>query len=68
MKRVIACDNRFCLYWEEDACCLDRLALDVAGVCQACIYIELPPKLLDGLRVRQKARLEQRFTADDGPR
>ena len=51
---MIKCENYLCLYWKkEDGCgkCIcDGIELDVAGVCQSCIYFIDENENLDKLR------------------
>lgn len=35
------CDNYFCAYWREGHCILKEIALDIQGICQECIYIQI---------------------------
>ena len=44
------CENHFCIYYEDDACLLDDIALDVLGNCESCIYVTLPESLLRRVR------------------
>ena len=41
------CDNYFCAYWREGHCILKEIALNIQGICQECIYIEFPDKVLE---------------------
>lgn len=47
---LMNCENIFCIYWEKDKCILDNINLDISGVCQSCIYIELNDKVLETYR------------------
>ncbi len=35
------CENIFCIYWKNNKCILDKITLDIKGVCQECIYINI---------------------------
>lgn len=37
----IRCENRFCIYWKNGLCILDRISLDQQGMCSECILIEM---------------------------
>lgn len=36
------CENRFCLYWQENRCQLSYITLDAPGLCESCVYLEFP--------------------------
>ena len=55
------CENHFCIYYEDDACLLDDIALDVLGNCESCIYVTLPESLLR----RVRAQMRECFDAQD---
>ena len=44
------CDNLFCIYWSKDECILDTITLDMKGVCESCIYIEMEENQLQQRR------------------
>ena len=48
----IRCENYLCMYMEDEKCLLDEIALDVCGVCQDCIYIEIPEDEIE--RIKKK--------------
>ena len=52
MVKEIHCGNIFCIYWENDACLLDGLDLDIQGNCMNCLLIEFPDEVLDRERKR----------------
>lgn len=54
----MVCGNRFCIYWEADACVLEEIELDSLGACQSCVYVELGEDLLQERRQRARSRDE----------
>lgn len=52
------CENRFCIYYEGDACLLDDITLDMLGQCESCIYVNLPESLLDRVRAQMRATFD----------
>ena len=49
------CENRFCLYWQENRCQLSYITLDAPGLCENCVYLDgrpsaLPPPRSPGRR------------------
>ena len=44
------CENIFCIYWEENECILDNITLDIKGICQSCIYVDVQKNELLGYR------------------
>lgn len=38
---MMQCENIFCIYWAEDECILENITLDIKGVCQNCIYVDM---------------------------
>ncbi len=53
------CENRFCLYWQENRCQLSYITLDAPGLCENCVYLEFPEKFLRMERRRQLDKLEE---------
>ncbi len=44
------CENVFCIYWKDDACCLKNVSLDIQGMCKECEYVSVDEKDLTVLR------------------
>ncbi len=44
------CENRFCIYWSDQACILDEISLDIQGSCQQCIYVDMEEEFLKTYR------------------
>ena len=38
---MMQCENIFCIYWAENECILDNVTLDIKGICQSCVYVEV---------------------------
>lgn len=52
------CDNLFCIYWENHTCTLQEISLNIQGSCQACVYAEISPKILEQARKQGQTSLE----------
>lgn len=52
-------ENRYGIYWEEDRCIPDEIALDVQGQCMARILISVDDDILAGERQRLLALYEE---------
>ncbi len=46
------CENKFCIYWNENECILDDISLDVQGNCEDCIYVNIDEENLKAERQR----------------
>ena len=44
------CANRFCIYWSDDKCILDSVSLDITGLCEDCIYVNIEESVLQAYR------------------
>ena len=55
---ILKCENRFCVYWKEDLCTLDEIELNILGMCESCIYIDIDDDVLNELRTDQLNKLE----------
>ena len=53
------CENIFCIYFENDACILNEISLDIQGNCRDCIYIDLDDKTLKAEREKILKRFEK---------
>lgn len=47
------CENLFCVYYENYACLLQEIELDIMGCCKSCIYVNIPENELEKLRKKQ---------------
>ncbi len=56
---ILTCENRFCVYWKEDLCTLDEIELNILGMCESCIYIDIDDDVLNELRTDQLNKLEE---------
>lgn len=36
------CENIFCIYQKKDQCTLETIHLNIMGICEDCIYFEMP--------------------------
>lgn len=55
------CENNFCIYCEDGKCMLDSISLDAAGMCLACIHINIDEATLKA----EKEKLLQKFHEDE---
>ena len=51
------CENKLCVYWEEDMCILEEVELDFQGKCTQCIYIDIDDEELEKYRKRTLSKL-----------
>lgn len=47
------CENKFCLYWDNNTCVLNEVSLDIQGSCTNCIYISFEEAELNERRHSQ---------------
>ena len=50
------CENKFCIYQEDEKCLLDEVRADIMGACTDCIYIDISD---EELRKRKKEMLKR---------
>ena len=50
------CQNKLCIYWEEDECILDEVELDFQGKCTECIYIDIDDEDLKKYRKKSLSK------------
>lgn len=55
----IYCENRLCIYWEENACILSGVSMDSLGMCEECILVSLEDEELD----KKRKQLRQKFSS-----
>ena len=55
------CENLFCIYWKENGCTLEKISLDIQGICQDCVYATLDEALLEKERKNALLRYEGEF-------
>jgi len=54
----IPCENRFCIYFENNECCLDGIALDAVGQCTSNILVSIEEEYL----AQQRKRLLEQYS------
>ena len=52
------CRYEFCLYNEQDACTLEKISINEAGLCEACILVSLEKEQLEEEKRKQLKKLE----------
>ena len=52
------CENKFCIYWEDDYCTLNEISLDILGTCTSCIYVDIDDKTLKEEREKALKRID----------
>nr|MDD6335314.1 hypothetical protein [bacterium] len=58
----MVCGNKFCIYYENQACLLDSITLDSIGMCASCVYINISEIDLAARRMILRKKLQkQRF-------
>ena len=55
------CLNEFCIYQKDDKCILDEIEIGTSGICQSCIYPNIPPEILE----QEKEKLRKRYEEYD---
>ncbi len=55
------CRNVFCIYQKDNQCTMGDIELDSAGVCQSCIYPDIPTEILE----TAKEQLRKKFVEED---
>ncbi len=53
------CENYLCIYENNGQCILDKIELDIVGLCKECIYIDISNKDLKTKKQEMKNRLKQ---------
>ncbi len=41
------CENIYCVYCKNNKCLLERITIDISGLCQECIYATIDNKILE---------------------
>ena len=55
------CENRFCLYQENNECQISNIELDITGLCRTCVYVDIDEKKLSKMKDEQIKRDLKRF-------
>lgn len=68
----VRCENKLCIYYEKDKCCIEEISISSQGTCEECIQVEFEESELIKKRValleqldRQCERIEKRFHRED---
>ena len=51
------CRYEFCLYNEKDTCTLEKISINEAGLCEACILVSLEKEGLEEEKRKQLKKL-----------
>jgi len=57
----VICENRFCLYQENNECQVSHVELDITGLCRTCVYVDIDEKKLSKMKDEQIKRDLKRF-------
>lgn len=50
------CENCFCIYYENGQCLLENISLNILGMCENCVYINIDEEILHKEREKGLAR------------
>jgi len=53
---IMICENRFCLYQENNECQVSHIELDITGLCRTCVYVDIEEKKLSKMKDEQIKR------------
>lgn len=54
------CENSFCIYQEENTCILNQISPDEYGICQDCIWVEIPREKKEEIKRKMREEFEER--------
>ena len=57
----MTCQNIFCIYQRNNECILEEISLDIIGICDNCIYVDIDTKMLNELKENQLRNIEKRY-------
>jgi len=60
----MTCEFDLCIYNHNDCCSLKEIEIDEVGMCESCITISLPDKLLELIKKEQIKEMEDRYKRD----
>lgn len=46
----LECENKFCVYMKNGKCILEKISLDICGLCKSCVYVNIKDKTLDAYK------------------
>ena len=55
------CRFTFCIYHWKNQCVLEKIRINEAGICDACIPVSLDTEMLEKEKERQLEKLEKRY-------
>ena len=59
------CMNKFCIYQENKECTLESISLDIRGMCDDCIYTNIPEEILENEKEKILKRFDEEYDFDD---
>jgi len=51
------CENCFCIYQNKGKCELEKISIDISGMCKECIYVSMDKKIL----LEEKLKLLKKY-------
>ncbi len=48
--KTMDCENLFCIYWEEGHCLLRNISLNMQGICQSYLCVDVQDEILQHAR------------------
>ena len=52
------CENSFCIYERDRKCILEKISVNMLGICDDCIYPSIDDEVLNSLKEKTLKRLE----------
>ncbi len=55
------CQNRFCIYEKDGKCTLESIEVNISGICDSCIYPDIPDSILEYEKKKTLYNLEREW-------
>ena len=53
------CENSLCIYERDRKCILEKISVNMLGICDDCIYPSIDDEVLNSLKEKTLKRLEE---------
>jgi len=58
------CEFDYCVYNDQDACTLDEISIDMAGMCECCEVFNIPEEIIDTYKKKRLKEMQLQDMAE----
>ena len=56
---IMKCENCYCVYQTKGKCILEKISIDISGMCKECIYVNVDKEVLTEKKLKLLKNFEE---------